>query len=123
MKVHAQGKIKALKKLRKAGHSINELSALLSIPKTTVWHHVHNIKLTLDQQRRLDAKRGGSASRKAKNIEKAYIHAKSLLLEQDRELLTAVAMLYWAEGSKNVCEFINSDGKMVRIYLKVLEKF
>ena len=37
-----------------------------------------------------------------------------------RELAIAVAMLYWAEGSKRACEFINSDGKMIQTYLFVL---
>ena len=39
-----------------------------------------------------------------------------------REYVVAIAMLYWSEGSKKVCEFINSDGKMISVYLTILRK-
>jgi len=29
-------------------------------------------------------------------------------------------MLYWGEGSKKVCEFINSDGKIIETHLFIL---
>lgn len=122
MRVHDVRKIEVLKKLRKSGHSINELVRLLSIPKTTVWHHVHDIKLAPEQRKRIHAKQGGSASRKARNIETAHAHAQNLLGGLSRELVVAAAMLYWAEGSKGVCEFINSDGKMLQMYLKTLRE-
>ncbi len=31
-------------------------------------------------------------------------------------------MLYWGEGTKKVCEFINSDGNMIRCYLSILRE-
>ena len=31
-------------------------------------------------------------------------------------------MLYWAEGCKKACEFINSDGRMVDLYVKIMVK-
>ena len=45
MRVHSLEKIEQLKKLRKEGHSIEELVKMLSMPKTTIWHHVQGIKL------------------------------------------------------------------------------
>ena len=64
MRVHSAEKIKELKRLRRKGLSINELVAKLSIPKTTVWHHIHNIKLSPKHIARLKARQGGSAERK-----------------------------------------------------------
>ncbi len=115
-------KIKELKKLRKRGYSINELVEKLLIPRTTVWHHVHNVKILPKYLPILNAKRGGSAKLKQKNWERARIKAQELLEGLNKNFLIAIAMLYWGEGSKKVCEFINSDGKMIKLYLTVLRK-
>ena len=122
MKIHSLEKIKKLKNLRKKGHSINELVKEFSIPKTTVWHHVHNIKIPIKYQKILSSKQGGSQKRKQENLKKAEEQALQLLRGTDRESAIALAMLYWAEGSKRACEFINSDGRMIKLYLTILRK-
>jgi len=120
MRIHSPEKINELKKLRKRGYSINELVALLTVPKTTVWHHVHNVSILPRYALSLRAKRGGGALRKQKNWQAAQGAAQVLLRGPYRELAIAIAMLYWGEGSKKTCEFINSDGKMIKIYLHFL---
>ncbi|MFA5776937.1 MAG: hypothetical protein WC906_00625 [Parcubacteria group bacterium] len=123
MRIHSSEKIKKLKELRKIGYSIPELVKKLSIPKTTVWHHIHNVKVLPAYVSVLNSKRGGSAKRKQQNIELAKEKAINLLKNPERELYIAIAMLYWSEGSKKVCEFINSDGKMIQVYLKILRDY
>jgi len=120
MRIHSIEKIKELKQLRKRGYSINELVERFSIPKTTIWHHVHNVQILPKYLPVLKAKRGGSTKRQQRNWEIAKMRAEEMLKGADRELVIAVAMLYWGEGSKKVCEFINSDGKMIKFYLAVL---
>ena len=120
MRIHPEIKIKKLQQLRKQGYSINELVAILQIPRTTVWHHVHKIKVSENFAALLKSKRGGSKIRKQKNIELAKIEAKEILKSADREMAIILSMLYWGEGSKKVCEFINSDGKIIEVYLKVI---
>lgn len=115
-------KIKELKRLRKKGYSINELVVKLSIPKTTVWHHIHNVKISPKYTQIIRAKQGGSAKRKQVNIQKAQKYAEQLLQGPDRELCIILAMLHWTEGHKKSCEFINSDGNMVKVYLIILKK-
>jgi len=122
MRVHSAEKIKELKKLRKRGYSINELVEKLLIPRTTVWHHIRNVKILPKYLPILNAKRGGSAKLKQKNWEIARIKAQELLKSPNKNFLIAITMLYWGEGSKKVCEFINSDGKMIKLYLTVLRK-
>lgn len=122
MRVHSVEKIKELKKLRRRGYSINELVAKLFIPKTTVWYHIHNVKVSHQYIPALMAKRGGSAKRAQKNWENAQRQAKELLQSSLRDYLITIAMLYWGEGNKKVCEFINSDGKMIQIYLGIMRK-
>jgi len=120
MRIHSIEKIKELKRLRRKGFSINELVIKLSIPKTTVWHHIHNIKVLPKYIPILKAKRGGSAKRKQKNLEEARKYAQKLLRGPNRDLSIVIAMLYWGEGNKKRCEFINSDGKIIKSYLIAL---
>jgi len=122
MQIHSLLKIKKLKKFRKQGYSINELVEKLQIPRTTVWHHVHSVKVLPKYVALLNAKRGGSTKRKQRNWEAAREAASRLLRSPDREFAIVFSMLYWGEGSKNTCEFINSDGKIIQVYLKILRK-
>ncbi len=114
--------IEKLKKLRKKGHSINELVSLFSIPKTSVWYHVHKVVVSPKYINVLRAKYGGSKKRSQQNWINARVLAKKLIKGPQKHLAIAIAMLYWGEGSKKVCEFINSDGKMIQIYLTIIRK-
>ena len=122
MRIHSTEKIKELKRLRRKGYSINELVAELSIPKTTVWHHIQGIKILPKYVLILKSKRGGSTKRREINWERAQARAQELLRGPYREFAIAMAMLYWGEGSRNRCEFINSDGRIVQLYLLALRK-
>ncbi len=122
MKVHSEEKIKRLKYLRKSGYSINELVKELNVPKTTVWHHIQNISISTKCALILKAKRGGSKKRAQKNLDEAWKIAKNMLSGLGREKLIIISMLYWAEGSKKSCDFINSDGEMIKLYLFIIRK-
>ena len=120
MRVHSKDKLKQLKILRRKGFSINEIVALLNIPRTTVWHHIQGVSVDKKYVKLLKSKRGGSAKIKESNIILAKEKAHNLLQGGDREFALIFAMLHWAEGSKKVCEFINSDGRMIKLYLNIL---
>ncbi len=120
MRVHSVEKINLLKRLRKKGYSINELVDALSIPKTTVWHHIHKVLLSPKYAMILESKRGGSAKRTQRKWLIAKENAHQLLCGSNREHVLILAMLYWAEGTKRVCDFINSDGRMIKLYLGIL---
>ena len=122
MRIHSTEKIKKLILLRKQGYSINELVDSLHIPKTTVWHHVHKIKVLGKYATILNSKRGGSRVRRQKNIELSKIEAREILKSTDRELVIILSMLYWGEGSKKTCDFINSDGRIIEVYLKIIRE-
>ncbi|MCX6719881.1 MAG: hypothetical protein NTV36_02130 [Candidatus Staskawiczbacteria bacterium] len=123
MKIHSDEKIKKLKELRRTGHSINEIVRDLSIPKTTVWHHIK--KITVDPEYVLLWKSkisSGSRCRREKKLKIAEDLAKKMLNSPDREYLIILSMLYWAEGCKKAFNFVNSDGRMVDLYVKILIK-
>jgi len=123
MRIHSPQKIKKIKELRRHGYSINELVRELSIPKTTIWHHIKGVDVLPKYLETLRAKRGGSKKIREKNLQIAEKRADSLLKKTDKNLAIVLAMLYWGEGSKKVCEFINSDGKMIQVYLKILRNY
>jgi len=122
MKIHSDEKIKRLKELRRTGHSINEIVRDLSIPKTTVWHHIKKVAVDPQYISLLKSKIGGSRSRKEKHLKIAEELAKKMLNSSNREYLIILAMLYWAEGCKGAFNFVNSDGRMVDLYVKILVK-
>lgn len=117
MTIHSKKKIEELKWCRQRGYSINELVTKFSIPKTTVWHHVHNVPVFEKYRAILRSKQGGTKKKKEEDWKTAREKAGKLLQEEHRELVIMAAMLYWGEGSKKVCELINSDGNVIKIYL------
>ncbi len=123
LRKYSQKEIDNLKKLRLDGYSVDELVSKFLIPKSTVWHHVGNIKISDEKKNILKSRQGGSTKRKELNIEKAKEIAKTMIdASSTRESAVIISMLYWAEGNKKVCEFINSDGKMVELYLFIIRK-
>ncbi len=121
MQRHSPLEIKKIKYLRRSGFSIEYIMRELNLPKTTVWHHIHDIKLTGSQKLILRSNQGGSKKRKEENIELAKVRAQKLLNSQRREDVIILAMLYWAEGHKRfTCGFTNTDGKMMSVYLNIM---
>lgn len=115
--------ITRLKEFRKRGYSIHALVAEFSIPKTSIWHHIHNIKLSKKSLLKIKANQGGSRLKREKEILKAREEAKRLIDSRNGIIYAVIAMLYWAEGSKRRCEFVNTDGEMIRLYLKIIRNY
>lgn len=115
----ATHRIQQLKRFRKQGYSIHELAKKFDVPIATVWVHVKDVQLSNRSARIIAAKKGGSTVRKQLRWEIAQEDALALF-DHHRSACIALAMLYWGEGNKKVCEFINSDGQMVRLYLLLL---
>lgn len=120
MRVHNDVTLKRVKELRKAGKSINSISQELKIPKTTIWHHVHEIELSAKQRAALNANQGGSKKRKEGQIEIASQRASELLSGPLGRECTTLAMLYWAEGNKREFTFTNTDGQMVKLFVMMM---
>lgn len=121
MRIHSITKIQKIKDLREIGYSINEIVAALNIPKTTVWHHVKEVKVKEEFLPALKSKRGGSKERRLKAIEKSITEAKEIL-NNKKVYASILSMLYWAEGNKESCVFTNTDPKMIRIFINAMEK-
>lgn len=122
MRVLEEHQIKYLQNLRRRGFSLNELVEKTGISQTTVWHHVHNIRILPRYLELWKSKRGGSKKRTERAWERARKDAQFLLRGSHREKAVALAMLYWAEGNKRECEFTNTDGRMIQFFLAHLQE-
>lgn len=123
MRVHSDQTIEKIKTLRKKGYSINALVQEFSIPKTTIWHHIHDIKLPEKYIRDLRSNQGGSRKRKELALLKANEEALQILSSPDRYCAGLLSMLYWAEGHQNNgLTFTNTNPEMVRLFIELLEK-
>ncbi len=121
-KRHSKDLINSVKLRRQQGSTIEELMVLFHLPKTTVWHHIRGVELSEEISKALRSRKGGSHKRREKAILRAQEVAKELLCSENRELVIAVTMLYWAEGHKNAFIFTNTDVTMLRLYLRFLYK-
>ena len=106
---------------RRNGKSIPELVTLFCLPKTTIWHIIKNVAVLAEHVEKLRSKRGGSHLRRLKSIKDAEIEACNLLQGPHREFAVILSMLYWAEGTKRQCAFVNTDGAMIALYLFCIE--
>src|SRR3990167_1851527 len=122
MKRHSNQTIERLKFLRKRGYSIEHLMKELSLPKTTIWHHIHKIKLTDKQIKVLKSNQGGSRIKKELDLKKADEESIIILSSKHKYLVSLLAMLYWAEGdNKNAFSFVNTNANMIKIFIQILE--
>lgn len=120
MRIHSEKTIEYIKELRKTGKSIPEIMEISGLSKTTIWHHVHSIKLSLFLKKQIASRQWGSHKRYEAALVRANEESNRLMSSSARPLCIVVGMLYWAEGSKRELVFTNTDATMIRIYLKFL---
>lgn len=123
MRKHSNEKIKEIKNLRREGYSINDIVAKTGVPKTTIWHHIHNIKLSPKHIALIKMKQGGSKIRSQNEWLKSREQAREVLSGGNKYPCALMAMLYWAEGNKEAFAFTNTDGKMIKLCLIILKKY
>ena len=117
---HPKALINALKIDRQNGLSIHELMSKYGLSKTTVWHHIHTVKLSKELQLILKKRQGGSHNKYLLEVDRSNLIANKLLLGKNRELVIAATMLYWAEGHKKAFVFTNTDLKMLLLFQRFL---
>lgn len=122
MRIHSKEKIARLIRLRKRGHSINELVTLFQMSKTTIWYHIRSVKIPPLYQERIRARQGGSKIRKERDLLEAGKQSQFLLQGKDRYASSLLAMIYWAEGNKKSFVFTNTDPDMIKLFLHIIQK-
>lgn len=115
--------IRKIKRLRKTGKSILEISRALFLPKSTVSRHIQGIEILPKYYSRWLERRNAAKITSERNwntaIQKAEKLFPSLTL---RELAIIGATLYWGEGSKRDFGLSNTDPELIRIFISILKK-
>lgn len=123
MRVHSPDKIQKIKYLRKRGHSINEISKDLCLPKTTVWKYVQGIRIPIKYINILKSKQKSSIYRSHQDQERAEKAAREMIKDIDKSTKVLIAaMLYWAEGSKKDLCLSNTDPKLIKTFLECIKE-
>lgn len=103
-------------RLRKSGLSLDSIHKIVSQGKTTIYNYIKDVKVNFDL-------RGtGSRNRSMDQWKKARNDAKGLLgtfSKKSRFLI--LATLYWGEGTKRELNLINSDSKLIKVFLHCLK--
>jgi len=135
MKQKIEEKLKAIE-LRKHGYSLNEIIEKIGVSKSTASNWLKNIKLNHSGRLRLSERiklgRLKSAEKKRNKTEEKlkYFYAEGLrdidkISLNKSTIRMLCSLIYWCEGIKNHFQgvtFINSDPKLIRIFLYLLRK-
>ncbi len=123
--------------LRRKGYSLNEISALLKVSKSSASIWVKGVYLSDEAQKailikRQEGKRKAAEIRRNttyKNLNEASSFAAEILKQVPRnknQARVVASLLYWCEGEKSKNDkslvFTNSDPLIVRAFLKNLRK-
>ncbi len=137
-----QKKRKAVR-LRKRGHSVNQIAHELSLAKSTVSVWVRDVPLSKKQQTALRNRNPAfnpevrglwgtkAASKIYKDLREGYRQqgrelAKNRTKDKDIDFIAGI-MLYWAEGhrskNKHTVRFCNTEVAMMKFFLGFLKKY
>ena len=126
MKRHNPDIIDAIKMDRANGSSISVLMKKYSLPKTTIWHHVQGIEMSEESRQLIRSYQGGSKIVSQREWRQAEKEASAILAHYAEAVSwpVLIAALYWSEGTKrNGFVFTNTDGSMIKVFLKILRRY
>lgn len=112
-----------IKKLREIGHSLPEICKILKRRSSTVHRYAKDVVVLPEYKNILRQKQGGSIKRAEKSWKIADNKAVALLEKINRrDKLFILAALYWGEGTKRELNIINSDPKLIQVFIACLEE-
>lgn len=115
--------IKTIQKLRTKGYSIPEISQNTTIPKTTVFRYVRDIKINEKFISRWENRKKGSRILSDKERKRVLEIVNKEILSFNNETQKIIcALLYWAEGAKKDFSFANTDPEMVKLFVNCLKR-
>lgn len=111
----------ALVQLRLSGMSIPEICRKTGVPKTTVQRHIKGTEVPPEFLKRLKEKQGG-ARKRAQGLRENCLEEASEFLGalSKRDYLILLVGLYWGEGTKRDFSIINSDPKLLQVFMLCL---
>ena len=86
-KRYSAEKINNILSERKRGKTIPELMEIFQMPKTTIWHHVHALKLSDEVAQKIRSLKGGTHKRKVQAWKDSDTFAKKLLTLKEKNFI------------------------------------
>lgn len=115
--------IKQIKELRQKGFSIIEITQRVNKSKSIVHKYIQGVNVLDEYKEILKIKQGGSKVRSLKKWNDAEKQAAILIKNISvKEKLLILASLYWGEGTKSEMNIINSDPKLLKVFLNCLKE-
>ncbi|MES2088079.1 MAG: hypothetical protein V4467_03760 [Patescibacteria group bacterium] len=107
--------------LRKNGHTLSEIQAVVKRAYGTVFKYMKNVSVLPEKEEFWKVRRGGSKFRSLSEWQEAKVKAKNLIFPiGKKERLIILACLYWGEGNKSELNLINSDPDLIRLFVSCL---
>ena len=115
--------IKRIFQLRKRGYSIPEISLILKISRGTASRYARKVQIREKFMERWLKRRNASKIISQRHWNIAREKTKSFIGSfSKRELALVGAALYWGEGAKKDLSLTNSDPRMIRVFIRILQK-
>lgn len=109
--------------LRRSGHSLPEISEVLSIPRTTIFRYIQGVEIAPEYISQWLGKWGGSRKRKLIQEQKAFEDGIKLIEGlTPKEKLLFLCALYWGEGNKKDLILTNSDPDLIHVFVNGLRE-
>jgi hypothetical protein len=118
----SNSEINKIIELRKEGQSIGEIARLFRRSKATVSKYIKGVTFSESGNKIWESKRFPSKHKSKEDWKKAS-QKSSLLIQKlsSRDYLIILACLYWGEGNKKNLSLINSDPKLILVFIKSLK--
>lgn len=119
-----QKEINKIVRLRKTGHSLNEIRKIVERGSSTVVQYTKNVEVLPQYKESLKIKQGGSKFRSLKQWRKAEILADKITGKNisRKERILIAACLYWGEGTKRDFSISNTDPDLLKSFIICLKE-
>lgn len=115
--------IQTIKDLRIKGHSLPEICRETKLGYGTVFRYLRETPIDCEYIPLWRQRQGGSRRRMSLEIEKTKSWSDKIFTSLSyKEKLVFISALYWAEGAKASLDFMNSDSKMISIFMKGMKE-
>lgn len=121
--VYPEEKTLQMQSLRATGHSIPEISSLLSVSKSTVLRHISDVEILPQYYDRWLNRKKTAKKLLERNLLTAQIQARKWIDNiSDKESIIIASMLYWAEGSKKDFSISNTNPDLIYTFINAMRR-
>lgn len=107
-----------MRSLRQQGYSLPEITKKVNISYGTVYRYIKGVPVQEPYRKIWKGKQGGSVKRMKMKIQEAEEKALDTIRTlSDKEKIIFLAALYWGEGNKKDFNLMNSDPRLIHVFI------